>query len=382
MANRTRKAKSSASGISILSGADAHIDRKGSLEEGTARINEMVDLCNEHKVDLLLLAGDTFDTGKPSSEAVGRLYDAFNRLDGTKVVLEDGNHDQSSVTGDHRTPTEVYFQDHPNVYAASSRAEVVDYNGFGICLLPWMRVAARSRAEDVQDEIEREIERMFNEVSGMPSIFLSHLTVSEAGFNSGLRGTELHSMTEAVEAMVPVDLLDAGPTAINRLGHIHKRQQITEKTGYEGSTYKTEFGESDKYASLIHISDDNEASLEPILLNSRQFHQLDLRELSKADIIDTIRTAGDNDRFRFLTDSDGSPLWLRDEIDKMRENGISPQTYSERKPRSETVMRMSSEAMRTLSPIEALREYMDLQSIKGKSARDSIEAGFSEIISR
>ena len=60
--------------------------------------------------------------------------------------------------------------------------------------------------------------------------------------------------------MVRVSLLDSGPTALNRLGHIHKRQQISDKTGYEGSTYKSEFGEQNKFASLIHISNNNEAT--------------------------------------------------------------------------------------------------------------------------
>lgn len=370
-------------GITLLSSADAHVDRKGSLEEGSNRIDELVDIANEHEVDVLTFAGDTFDTGRPSSEAVGRVYDAFNRLETAVVVMQDGNHEQSSVTGDHRTPTEVYFQDHPKVFAASSRAEVIDYKGFGICLLPWMRVAARNRAEDVQGEIEREIERMFNEVDGMPSIFLSHLTVDEAGFNSGLRGTELHSLTEAVEAMVPVSLLDSGPTALNRLGHIHKRQQISDKTGYEGSTYKSEFGEQNKFASLIHISNNNEATLEEIPLSGRSMFQINLDEMPKDEIVNTIRTSNPNDKFRFLTDVDGAPLWLRDEIDWMKDDlGISPEVHSARKPRSEAVMRMSNEALRTLSPIEALREYMNLQGVKSKTARDSIEAGFSEIVSR
>ena len=375
------KKRSSKSGISLISVADVHLDRKGSFDEGTRQINNIIDLCNEHQVDLLTLAGDTFDTGNPSSEAVARLYDAFGRLDGTKVVMQDGNHDQSSVISDHRTPTEVYFQDHPNVYAASSQAEVVDFNGFGLCLLPWMRVAARNRAEDVQVEIEREIERMFNEVDGKPSIFLSHLTVAEAGFNSGLRGTELHALTEAVEAMVPVDLLDSGPTALNRLGHIHRRQQISQKTGYEGSTYKTEFGEADKSASLIHIFDDNTSTLEEIPLVGRQMYQLDLAQMSREEIESTIHSATSHDRFRFLVDADEAPLWLRDEIDGLREIGVSPQVRTAPRERAEAVMRMSSEALHTLNPLEALREYMGLQNIDD-SRRDSIEAGFSEVVSQ
>ena len=100
---------------------------------------------------MLTFAGDTFDTGRPSSEAVGRVYDAFNRLGTAAVVMQDGNHEQSSVTGDHRTPTEVYFQDHPKVFAASSQhRRSSTTRDSASASSPGVRVAARNRAEDVE----------------------------------------------------------------------------------------------------------------------------------------------------------------------------------------------------------------------------------------
>ena len=57
--------------------------------------------------------------------------------------------------------------------------------------------------------------------------------------------------------------------------------------------------------------------------------QIDL-EMSKDEIVNTIRTSNPNDKFRFLTDVDGAPR-VRDEIDWKDDLGISAEVRAARK---------------------------------------------------
>lgn len=54
--------------------------------------SKLMDLCNEQKVDLLLIAGDVFHKSPPLSELIEVNY-CFQKLHNTKVVLIAGNHD-------------------------------------------------------------------------------------------------------------------------------------------------------------------------------------------------------------------------------------------------------------------------------------------------
>lgn len=84
----------------ILHTSDWHLGR--SLEQ-ISRINEqrefidcLCELVDEQKIDLVLIAGDIFDTYNPSAAAEELFYDAIDRLNGNgkrAVVVISGNHD-------------------------------------------------------------------------------------------------------------------------------------------------------------------------------------------------------------------------------------------------------------------------------------------------
>ena len=88
--------------LKILHTADWHLGKRlqeySRIAEQKLVLDEICQLADQEEVDLVLLAGDIFDTFNPSHEAVELLYKTLRRLskNGTRpVVAISGNHDSS-----------------------------------------------------------------------------------------------------------------------------------------------------------------------------------------------------------------------------------------------------------------------------------------------
>lgn len=88
--------------IKILHTADWHLGKRlqefSRLEEQKLVLDEICQIADQHDVDLVLLAGDIFDTFNPTHEAVELLYKTLKRLskNGTRAIVAiSGNHDST-----------------------------------------------------------------------------------------------------------------------------------------------------------------------------------------------------------------------------------------------------------------------------------------------
>ncbi|MDI9514697.1 MAG: exonuclease SbcCD subunit D [Clostridiaceae bacterium] len=84
----------------ILHTSDWHLGRSleqiSRIEEQRAFIDLLVETCEDQKVDLVLVAGDIYDTYNPPASAEELFYEALERLSGKgkrAVVVIAGNHD-------------------------------------------------------------------------------------------------------------------------------------------------------------------------------------------------------------------------------------------------------------------------------------------------
>lgn len=90
--------------MKILHTADWHLgkrlDRFSRLEEQILVMDELVQIADEQKADLILIAGDLFDNFNPGTEAVQLFYKTLKRLslNGKRPVIAiSGNHDSPSL---------------------------------------------------------------------------------------------------------------------------------------------------------------------------------------------------------------------------------------------------------------------------------------------
>ena len=88
--------------MKILHTADWHLGKRlqeySRLEEQTLVLDEICQIADRENVDLVLLAGDIFDTFNPAHEAVELLYKTLRRLskNGARPILAiSGNHDST-----------------------------------------------------------------------------------------------------------------------------------------------------------------------------------------------------------------------------------------------------------------------------------------------
>jgi exonuclease SbcD len=88
--------------MKILHTADWHLGKRlqeySRLEEQKLVLEEIIEIANRESVDLVLLAGDIFDTFNPNHEAVELLYKTLKRLSNygkRPIIAISGNHDST-----------------------------------------------------------------------------------------------------------------------------------------------------------------------------------------------------------------------------------------------------------------------------------------------
>ncbi|MCH7397618.1 exonuclease SbcCD subunit D [Belliella sp. DSM 107340] len=88
--------------IKILHTADWHLGKRiqdfSRMEEQKLALEEIIQIADEQQVDLVLLAGDIFDSFNPSHEAVELLYKTLRKLskNGERPIIAiSGNHDST-----------------------------------------------------------------------------------------------------------------------------------------------------------------------------------------------------------------------------------------------------------------------------------------------
>lgn len=281
--------------------------------QGFRALDQLVDLCLERDADYLAICGDTFDNGNPDAEVVARFTEALDRLGRTRVVMVNGNHDQRHVIASHRTPVDVYAATHPKVLKVADGPEMFTHEGFSFAMLPWTRVAGRSR---LNDDLVRDVQELAERFGDGPGMFMSHCVVDGVDF---VRGSEEIMSPGVAETPIPVRLLDSGPWASAQLGHVHTRQELGAKTFYTGSTFKISFKETDeaKGASVLTFDDDGGCDVEFAPFTVRDLWQwsCDAEHPLPDDIEDMVHT---RDLVRITTDDPD-----RDDVKQMRRTLLS-----------------------------------------------------------
>lgn len=250
--------------MKILHTSDLHL---GHIWWGLSRWNdqmrvldEVLDLCDQHDVDMLLVAGDVFShrvQGRHEATAralLERLTPMLKR--GRAVFLLRGNHDPyalfslmsvlvQEMAGNDRWPLVVAAE--PAIYR-------VPRHNLQVIALPYVSptsLATRTfdpaqdpnaRVADLASHLGACLEWLYQQVDpAVPAIFTAHVTV---------RGASLTPEVEAESGYHREMLLDPARlpqfTSYNALGHIHLTQPIPsagKPTWYSGAPDRVDLGE-------------------------------------------------------------------------------------------------------------------------------------------
>ena len=264
--------------MKVLHTSDWHIGRtlygQKRYEEFQAFLNWLATTIKEQQVDVLLVAGDVFDTTTPSNRAQG-LYYRFLReaiLSCRHVVVTGGNHDSSSFLN---APKELLRE--LNVHAAGAatsnpKDEVLilrDLYGSAeliVCAVPFLRdrdIRVAEAGESIKDKEKKLIEgicKHYTEVAQaaeeermregeeIPIIAMGHLftTGGKTVEGDGVRELYIGSLGHVSAGIFP-DCID-----YLALGHLHLPQKVnnSERMRYSGSPLPMGFGEANHRKSV------------------------------------------------------------------------------------------------------------------------------------
>lgn len=269
--------------MKILHTSDWHIGKKlmnrERLDEQREVLDEIIGICEQNAVELVLLAGDVFDTFLPQAEAEKLFYRTVRTLAGENraVLIVSGNHDDGvrlSACAPLSEELGVYVVNNPSVPLSldssrpvrpieSGEGYVIFQNSAGekvyINLLPYPN-EARFKEEKTDETFRERMMRWLTRgqgayKGGMPSILLSHIFVAGGAHSEGERDIDLGG-ARAVE-------LDWLPDCdYIALGHLHKKQHFTKKNvWYSGSPLQYSFDEAGTQKGVILLETDGEKLL-------------------------------------------------------------------------------------------------------------------------
>jgi exonuclease SbcD len=258
--------------LRILHTSDWHVGvtmkGRSRLDEQRAVFKQMVQIAREEAVDLVIVAGDLFDTASPSSEAQKLLTAALSALRGTgaEVVVIAGNHDNGKALDALRDWAHA-----AGIHLRGSLGKAADHIVTGstadgerwrIAALPFIAQRHAVRAAELfelgaagaeanyADHLRRLVTALTQDFrADEVNLFTGHLTVVGGKVGGGER--EVHTVADYA---VPAAIFPP-TTSYVALGHLHRAQAITGPCPirYSGGPLAVDFGEEDHTPSVAIV---------------------------------------------------------------------------------------------------------------------------------
>ncbi|GAA2898875.1 exonuclease SbcCD subunit D [Microbacterium esteraromaticum] len=241
----------------ILHTSDWHIGRTFHGHSTLAALADVLDALvaqvRENAVDVVIVAGDVFDSATPAASAYTLLDDALLALHetGATVVMTSGNHDSAARLGFHSRLLRDGIHVLTDPLAIATPITLHDEHGpvhfFGI---PYLEPAiVRHHWADAESALRSQAQVMTHAMGlvregvaahGGRSVAVAHCFAAGVDVTAGLE----REVRQGGLDMVPLASFD-GPDYV-ALGHIHGRQQLSERVRYSGAPLHYSFGEQHK----------------------------------------------------------------------------------------------------------------------------------------
>lgn len=377
--------------MKLLHTSDWHVGKtirgRSRADEHRAVLNEIAGLAAAHAVDLVLVAGDLFETAVPSAEAEAIVYRALLDLAGTgaDVAVIAGNHDNGrklqavapvfSAAGGVRVLAEPARPDEGGLL----RLRMNGGEDVRLAMLPFVSQRGIVRARDLMDSQAYEnaqnyAERMRRVIEALAEGFES-ATVNVLMAHAFVHGGQLGGGERAAHFIEDYALsaqafsAKAGYVA---LGHVHRPQKIAGpgQIHYCGSPLQLDFGEARqrKQVNLVEIEPGVPPSVTPLPLSSGRA----LRTVSGT--LEELRQESEN-----LSDEP----WLRVVVREQRRAGLADDVREMLGERVVDVRVEDSSRPATQrpsragkSPVELFDEFLGERNISD----DRIRTGFRQLL--
>lgn len=258
--------------MKLIHTADWHLgqtffayDRKGEHTLFLAWLREQIQA---HAVDLLLIAGDIFDSPNPSAESQRQYYAFLKEVTAEnpklQIIIIAGNHDSAARLEAPNPLLETMNVTVRGVVKRTATGEIdwdhliIPLQSGGSCLaVPYLRQGdypeAATYAEGVQ-AIYRELFKRAEE-RGRPIIALGHLQATGSEISDNDRAER--AIIGGLEAISPDSF--SSQIAYTALGHLHRAQRVSgrDNVRYAGAPLPMSFAEKSNRqgVTLVTITD-------------------------------------------------------------------------------------------------------------------------------
>ncbi len=276
--------------MKILHTSDWHIGKRlfsrERLDEQAEVLDEITAICETENIELVLIAGDIFDTYTPSAEAEELFFEKVKNLAGNDraVLIISGNHDDGVrlsaaaplaerqgifIVGNARREISLAETQRRTRPISSGKGYAVFENGAGerifVSTLPYPN-EARFKEEKSELSYVEQMQRWIAQgvaenVDNLPSVFMSHLFVAGGAVSEGEREIDLGGARA-----IPVEALPACDYIA--LGHLHKKQHMGKgHCYYSGSPLQYAFDEvADKSVKIFDLTKEGISALKDVPL--------------------------------------------------------------------------------------------------------------------
>lgn len=361
--------------MKLLHTSDLHIGKKlysrERLGEQREVLAEICEIAEREGTELVLIAGDVFDTYLPSAEAEEVFYSFVKRLaENRAVVIISGNHDDAVrlcaasalsgelgiyIVGNHRL-TIPCRSNHPVRPVAAGEGYAIFENAAGervyLNLLPYPN-EARFKEAKTEEPFESKMSRWIRageagNTEKLPSVFMGHIFVA-----GGLHSESERSIELGGTRIVPLELLPHSDYIA--LGHLHRKQRLKENVYYSGSILQYAFDEANTEKCVIAFE-----------LSERGVEKLHEVPLTKGKKLVRLQAEG----------IDGAAELLREYPDCLIELTLhlrEPLTNAET-----ALLKSANPNLVSLIPLLAMRENLEIASRKDMNTEELFLAYYRE----
>lgn len=270
--------------MKIIHTADWHLGQTFYGHERYREHKVFLDwLCNvisEKEIDLLLIAGDVFDSPNPSAEAQRMFYTFLTKVttanEGLQVIVTAGNHDSAARLEAPMPMLDVFNTSVSGVvHFVNDEIEyermIVPLKNGGCCLaVPYLRMHDLPEADSYSEGVAllyNELYKRAKERGHLPIVAMGHLQASGAEVSVG-DDTE-YAIIGGMEG-INAKFANEG-IAYTALGHLHRAQRVggRENIRYSGAPLPMSFAERNNKQSVTMVVLDNEVrNIEKIVFDA------------------------------------------------------------------------------------------------------------------
>ncbi|MCP4757209.1 MAG: exonuclease subunit SbcD [Proteobacteria bacterium] len=294
----------------------------------------LIECLKDETIDVLIVAGDIFDTSMPSNYAFQLYYDFLRRISETPchtVVIVGGNHDSVSTLHAPRELLRLFNVHVVGGIGDSLEDEIIVVKGRDglpaglICAVPFLRdrdvrqsVAGESYEEKSKAMLEgikahyhRVKEKALQMADGLskdgrklPLIATGHLFAAGGLISDGVREIYVGSLGQIQAASFPMEFDYVA------LGHLHKPQTVggKENVRYSGSPIPLSFSEAGSEKKVIVVEFDGDStSMKTRSLPIPEFQELRLIKGDLERIEERLRSTRPSE--------DGGTVWVEVQLD-------------------------------------------------------------------